>query len=68
MECIKQKRKKKRIYPSLRELRKDLEEFGEDSKMEEDFTKDEEEKIVELMGKHSLRTPEKQRPKMVTAK
>ena len=35
--------------------------------MDEDFTKDEEEKIVELMGKHSLRTSEKQRPKMATA-
>ena len=37
-------------------MRKDLEELGEDSEMEEDFTEDEEEKSVELMGKHSLRT------------
>ena len=49
-------------------MRKDLEELGEDSEMEEDFTEDEEEKTVELMGKHYLRTREKQRPKLATAK
>ena len=53
LQRIKRKWQKKRIYPSLREMRKDLEELGEDSEMEEDFTEDEEEKIVELIVKHS---------------
>ncbi|ERE72155.1 hypothetical protein H671_6g15279 [Cricetulus griseus] len=65
---------KKRVYPSLGELRKELKEPGEDSESEEDIyededlTEDEEGEIVELMEKHSLKVPEKQCPKMATVK
>ncbi|ERE66066.1 putative Retrovirus-related Gag polyprotein [Cricetulus griseus] len=61
---------KKRVYPSLGELREELKEPGEDSESEqeihedEDLTEDEEGEITELMEKHSLKVPEKQRPKM----
>ncbi|MEJ1278092.1 hypothetical protein NN561_009011 [Cricetulus griseus] len=75
-EAGKEKRKgnKKRVYPSLGELRKKLKEPGEDSESEqniyedEDLTEDEEGEIIELMEKHSLKVPEKQHPKMVTVK
>ncbi|EGV95615.1 Retrovirus-related Gag polyprotein [Cricetulus griseus] len=70
----KQKRDKKRVYPSLGRLRKELKEPGEDSESEEDICEDEdimeeeEEEIIELMEKHSLKVSEKQRPKMATVK
>ncbi|MEJ1280957.1 GATA zinc finger domain containing 1 [Cricetulus griseus] len=75
-ERKKEKRKgnKKRVYPSLGRLRKELKEPGEDSGSEqdicedEDLMEDEEGEIIELMEKHSLKIPEKQRPKMATVK
>ena len=65
---IKQKGKRKQIYLSLRELRRKLEESGEDSETEEELTEGEEEGTVKLVEKHSLRTPEIQHPKMALAK
>ncbi|MEJ1271889.1 hypothetical protein NN561_002736 [Cricetulus griseus] len=65
---------KKRVYPSLAELRKEIKEPGEDSESEEeiyedeDLMEDEEGEIIELMEKHSLKVPGKQRPKIATVK
>ncbi|ERE73374.1 Retrovirus capsid, core containing protein [Cricetulus griseus] len=73
-ERKKRKGNKKRVYPSLGELRKELKEPGEDSESEqyicenEDLTEDEEGEIIELMEKHSLKVSEKQCPKMATVK
>ncbi|ERE69646.1 olfactory receptor [Cricetulus griseus] len=75
-EAGKEKRKgnKKRVYPSLGELRKELKEPGEDSESEEDIyeaedlTEDEEGDIIELMEKHSLKVPENQHPKIAALK
>ncbi|ERE74148.1 Retroviral matrix containing protein [Cricetulus griseus] len=73
-EKEKWKGNKKRVYPSLGDLRKELKEPGEDSESEqeicedEDLMEDEEGEIFELMEKHSFKVSEKQHPKMATVK